>query len=145
MHNSSSVWSARTTVRRLAILAILLMTFTLGARAAQYVIYNGTYFLAIKNKNGIEATSTFNPSTCIWTGPENGSSGYLSIQYNGATYYLNRNGSSLAISTNASTYWNASGNDLYTVVSAFYGSQNYYIYHSNGWKNHNQKNNNVTT
>lgn len=145
MHNSSSVWSARTTVRRLAILVILLMTFTLGARAAQYVIYNGTYFLAIKNKNSIEATSTFNPATCIWTGPENGESGYLSIEYDGATYYLNRStsgwNSTISVSTSASSHWNVKGSMIYTSTSSWIGTTNYYLYYDSGWKTWNQANN----
>ena len=146
MHNPSPVWSTRPTVRRLAILVILLMAFTLGARAAQYVIYNGTYFLAIKNKNSIEATTTFNPATCIWTGPENGASGYLSIEYDGATYYLNRSASgwnsTISVSTSASSHWNVKGSMIYTsTTSSWLGTTNYYLHYDSGWKTWNQANN----
>ena len=133
-------------LRRLCMLAVLFMAFTLGASAAQYVIYNGTYFLAIKNKNSIEATTTFNPATCIWTGPENGASGYLSIEYDGATYYLNRStsgwNSTISVSTSASSHWNVKGSMIYTsTTSSWLGTTNYYLYYDSGWKTWNQTNN----
>ena len=104
-HAAHNVYSP---LRRLTLLVTLLITFVSEASSAQYVIYNGTYFLAIKNKNSIEATTTFNPATCIWTGPEDGASGPMSIEYNGSTYYLYRSGTSLAVRDQAYTYWNAS-------------------------------------
>ena len=143
---SNSTHTFRTFLRRLSLLAILLITFVSEASAAQYVIYNGTYFLAIKNSNNIEATTTFNPATCIWTGPENGASGYFSIEYNGDTYYLNRTtsgwNSTISVSTSASSHWNVKGSMIYTsVTSNWLGTTNYYLYYDSGWKTWNQANN----
>lgn len=146
---SNSTHTFRTFLRRLSLLAILLITFVSEASSAQYVIYNGTYFLAIKNRNSIEATTTFNPATCIWTGPENGASGYMSIEYNGSTYYLNKvnNSYNLSVSTSASSRWNVNDNMIYTPVTSFWGgSTNYYLQYDSGWKtytNANDSKNNV--
>ena len=132
---SNSTHTFRTFLRRLSLLAILLITFVSEASAAQYVIYNGTHFLAIKNRNNIEATTTFNPATCIWTGPENGASGYMSIEYNGSTYYLNKvnNSYTLSVSTSASSRWNVKGSMIYTSISSMFGTRNYYIYYGSQW------------
>ena len=64
-HAAHSVYSP---LRRLTLLVTLLMTFALGARA-QSVIMSGNNYLT-HNEAGTSvnatATTTFNPSTCLW-------------------------------------------------------------------------------
>ena len=141
-HNTHSFW------QRYLVAIALLVTCVLGVKAEQYVIChkngNNTYFLAIDENNSIVATTTFNPTTCVWTGPADEASGHLSIEYNGSTYYLNRItsgwNSTISVNTSASSNWNVKGSMIFTSTSGYFGTTDYYLHYDSGWKTWNQAN-----
>ena len=111
-HAAHNVYSP---LRRLTLLVTLLMTFALGARAADYVFYyksgNTTYFLAnTNNDNTPDAVTSFNPTTCIWEGDNGGK-----FSNNGRYLVGNNNNNTLTLtnSQNNGTNWTVNGNNLY--------------------------------
>lgn len=136
--------------KRFAVLTLLLLTFVLGARAADYVISytNGgtTYYLARNGTTGVQRVTTFDPTTCIWScasntagttaGTLNNSNtyGYLFQTVNGTRYFLSAEDDALALVTSASsnnnsfTRWRTNGTYVYNRYS---NSRSYYIGLSN--------------
>lgn len=125
--------------KRFAVLTLLLLTFALGARAAEYVISytNGgtTYYLARNGTTGVQRVTTFDPTTCIWScssntagtiaGTLNNSNtyGYLFQTVNDTRYFLSAQVEALALVTSASsnnnsfTRWRTNGTYVYNRYS----------------------------
>lgn len=119
-------------LRRLSMLAILIVTFVSGMRAASYTISSGNNYLGINN-GAIANINPFNASTCVWTGPDSGS-GRFSMTVNGTTYYLRyNNGLTVTTNQNNATSWTINGERLST------GTR--YIRYNNGWTTVNNPNN----
>ena len=127
--------------KRFAVLTLLLLTFVLGTRAADYVISytNGgtTYYLGM-NGNELQAKTTFDV-TCVWTCLNGnteatlGNSSRSLRNRNNSSYYLTtsctRSGyinytytwSSLSVQTTASNIWrssNATNGNVYARISS---------------------------
>lgn len=117
--------------KRFAVLTLLLLTFVLGARAAEYVFYNANHGFYLEfNGTNLVRTNTFNPSTCVWTGPADGNSGTFSIKSGNSTYYLHySNGLTTTTNNNNATAWTIDKNKVY-----YRSSRNYYIRYSNSNK-----------
>ena len=139
-HAAHNVYSP---LRRLTLLVTLLITFALGARAAEYVITytNGgtTYYLGM-NGNNLQAKTTFD-ITCVWTcingntettlgnnsrslRNRNNSSYYLTTSCTRSGYYnYTYTWSSLSVQTTASNIWRSSNSNIYAYYSgSSYGS-----------------------
>ena len=99
--------------KRLAVLTALLLTFVLGARAADYVISytNGgtTYYLGM-NGNSLQAKTTFDV-TCVWTCLNN--RGQEIDLGNNSSSLCNRNNSEYYLTTSCSRS-GGMGNRVYT-------------------------------
>ena len=55
------------------VVAILVLAFVCGeVWAGDYVFYNGTVYMAINNSGTLVASSSFDPTTCIWSGTSGG-------------------------------------------------------------------------
>lgn len=101
--NSRAAHTIPTLMKRISMLALLLMTFAMGARAADYVfIYtydNNTYFLEQSNT----PTTSFVPNASIYTGNSGSTfrnaNGYY-IRYNGGLTFDKTTGSNLTINNN---------------------------------------------
>lgn len=128
--------------KRFAVLTLLLLTFVLGARAADYVIsYTNdggtTYYLGM-NGNSLQAKTTFD-LTCIWecrngnNSPELSNRDSYSLRNkNNNTYYLTtsctRSGnrpnnytytwSDLSVQRNASNIWRSLNGNVYAYYSS---------------------------
>ncbi len=119
-------------IKRLLI-CIALLTANAAAWATDYVITNGTNFLC-NNNGALDNSTTFNPSTCIWK-CSGTTSGTLSNNANGTTYYLRRSSFTMSLDKSNNTSWTISGNKVYSSSS----SRKYYIYYydsdydSDGW------------
>lgn len=125
-----------TFLRRLSMLAILLVTFVSGMRAASYTISSGNNYLGINN-GAIANINPFNASTCVWTGPDSGSGNFY-MTVNGTTYYLRySNGLTVTTRESQATSWTINGERLYN------GSR--YIRYNNNWTTVNNPNNWTTT
>ncbi|MBO5952151.1 MAG: hypothetical protein J6Q08_05490, partial [Bacteroidaceae bacterium] len=134
--------------KRFAVLTLLLLTFVLGTRAADYVISytNGgtTYYLARNGTTGVQRVTTFDPTTCIWScssntagttaGTLNNSNtyGYLFQTVNGTRYFLGAPDADLALATNVpNNYYRWRTNGTY-VYNRYNNSNSYYINLANG-------------
>ena len=129
-HAAHNVYSP---LRRLTLLVTLLMTFALGARAADYVITytNGgtTYYLGM-NGNNLQAKTTFD-ITCVWTCLDGNTEADLG---NDSRSLRNRNNNLYYLTTSCTregwfsyTYtWKALG--VQTTASNIWRSNNSYIY-----------------
>lgn len=138
-HAAHNVYSP---LRRLTLLVTLLMTFALGARAQNYYVFYNTQYEFYLTFNGSELgrSNTFNPSTCVWTGPQ-GNSGTFSIKSGNDTYYLrysNSNGLTTTMNNNNATAWTIDNNKVYYRS----GGNNYYIRYSNSNQAFQARNNN---
>lgn len=134
--NGRAAHTIPTLMKRITMMLVLIVSFALGARAAQYVFYNANYgyYLALNGTN-LERTDTFNPSTCVWTGPD-GNSGTFSIKSGNRTYYLRySNGLTTTTNNNNATAWTIDNNKVY------YSSSRYYIRYSNSSKAFQARNN----
>lgn len=115
---------------------LMLMTISIGAWAADYVIMSsGNYY------NGTAAgTTTFNPNTCIWTGNSGGTftnkSG-TTLQFNYQFYEKNKR-----TTTNGNnTTWTINGNNIYFShteypknSSSSYTATRYIRFNNNSWQ-----------
>ena len=93
-------------------------------------IVSGNNYLHIdSNLNITNAVSPSNP--ILWTIPNDGSSGTISTQYNGTTYYLNNNSGTLSVSTNTGTgtTWNVNAID----GNVYLMNSGKVVNYSNGW------------
>ena len=144
--NSCAAHTIPTFMKHISLLALLLMTFALGARAADYVITytNGgtTYYLGM-NGNKLQAKTTFD-ITCVWTCLNGntettlGNNNSRSLRNRNSSYYLttscsrvgNRPNnytytwSDLSVQNNASNIWRSS-NATNGNVYAYYSSGNW--------------------
>ena len=134
-HAAHNVYSP---LRRLTLLVTLLITFALGARAADYVITytNGgtTYYLGM-NGNNLQAKTTFD-ITCVWTclngntETDLGNDSRSLRNRNNSSYYLTttctRSGSwfnytytwtALSVQTTASNIWRSNNSNIYAYYS----------------------------
>ena len=145
-NSASSSSSISNFTKRLAVLTLLLLTFVLGARAADYVItYTSggtTYYLGM-NGNSLQAKTTFDP-TCIWECCNGVDIVQLSNRYsyslrnrNNSEYYLTTSCTQqgnwnnytytwgpLSVQTSASNIWrssNATNGNVYAYYSFNYG------------------------
>lgn len=111
---------------RSVILAALLLCAALPGRAQQYVFLykngNDVYFL-YNNNRAVDRTTTFNASTCVFTGTGTSSSTF----YNGDRY-LQRNTNTLRFNATASTW-------VITTYGRVYYNANTdrYIRYNGGW------------
>ena len=137
LHAHHSTHNVHSPLRRLTLLVTLLMTFALGARAADYVITytNGgtTYYLGM-NGNNLQAKTTFD-ITCVWTclngntEADLGNNSRSLRNRNNSSYYLTtsctRSGyfnytytwSSLSVQTTASNIWRSNNSNIYAYYS----------------------------
>lgn len=138
LHAHHSTHNVHSPLRRLTLLVALLMTFALGARAADYVItYSSdgtTYYLGM-NGNNLQAKTTFD-ITCVWTcingntettlgndsrslRNRNNSSYYLTTSCTRSGYYNNYTytWSSLSVQTTASNIWLSNNSNIYAYYS----------------------------
>lgn len=122
-HAAHNVYSP---LRRLTLLVTLLMTFALGARAADYVFTytydNNTYFLG----QSTTPTTSFVPNASIYTG----STGSTFRNANG--YYIRYN-DGLAFSTTTGTNLTTNGNQVYCVVRNYGWNYNCYLNLETDW------------
>lgn len=125
-------------MKKILLLVGLVLAAVLPAQAADYVLtyVNGgtTYYLARNGTSGVQRTSTFDPTTCIWhcasntagttagTLTNSNTYGYLYQTVNGTRYFLHANGNALGLGTNA-------------------GANNYYRWRTNGTYVYNRYNN----
>ena len=146
--NSCAAHTITTFMKHISMLALLLKTFALGARAEDYVItYTNdgtTYYLARKDQSSLQSVTIFDPTTCIWSCASNPNSmtagtlnnsntyGYLFQTVDGTRYFLSADGDALALVTSASssnyTRWRTDGTYVYNRYSS---SRSYYIGLSN--------------
>ena len=138
LHAHHSTHNVHSPLRRLTLLVTLLMTFALGARAADYVITytNGgtTYYLGM-NGNNLQAKTTFD-ITCVWTCLNGNTETTLGNDSrslrnrNNNLYYLTtsctRSGSwfnytytwtALSVQTTASNIWRSNNSNIYAYYS----------------------------
>ena len=112
------------------------------SNADGYVIYNSGYYLGGASTTGI---SSFDPSTCIWTGSNGGT------WQNSAGYYLWMTNNNIGLSTQ---YYYATDLGLLNEESGTTGQKLYYAYsynryyflrYNNGWARGNRQNSANTT
>lgn len=119
----------RTFFRRLGMLAILLVTFVLGTRAASYVFYyeaaNGTKYYMANVSNTLTAVTTYNVGTCVWEGESGGvfSNNGRNICFNASTNMES------PVSLEGSSRNLTIGNDGLYYDGSWY---DFYIYYKNG-------------
>ena len=70
--NGRAAHTIPTLMKRITMMLALIVSFALGARAAQYVFYyeatNGTKYYMANVNNALTAVTTYNASTCVWEG-----------------------------------------------------------------------------
>ena len=147
-NSASSSFRISNFTKRFAVLTLLLLTFVLGTRAADYVISytNGgtTYYLARNGTTSVQRVTTFDPTTCIWSCSSNtagttagtlnnSNNGYLFQTVNGTRYFLNAGTNALGLGTNAAAnnYYRWRTNGTY-VYNRYGNSTSYYINLNNG-------------
>ena len=115
---ASSIQTSRTFMQRLGMLAMLLVTFALGARAADYVFTytngNNTYFLG----QSTTPTTSFVPNTSIYTGNSgstfrNANGYYIQYNYNSGLTFSATTGTNFTINNNQLAYDFYNGNYIY--------------------------------
>lgn len=135
--------------RRGLLLLGLMLAAVLPVHAADYVLtyVNGgtTYYLARSGTSGVQRTSTFDPTTCIWSCENTGGTastlnnsdtyGWLYQTVGGTKYYLSASTENLTLVTNASkgtdrdsrnyTMWRTDGTYLYNYYRYRSGRTNY--------------------
>lgn len=100
-----------------ALTILCLMMASMGARAADYVIYSNGHFFAHGTGTNITAPTTFNAASCVWTSSgstylKNGSYGITSDASNPPKIAL-ENGNGVAWSVNGTHFGYKSGRRLY--------------------------------
>lgn len=127
-HAAHNVYSP---LRRLGMLAILLVTFVLGVRAQNYYVFRNANGYYIYNNNGtVGATQTFSPA-CVWRASGTMGNTSRSLQsYVNTSQYLYGTTSSISIGTSQSR-WRKGGEYL----RYYQNNQNrvYVNYGSSGW------------
>lgn len=128
---STSTHTSSTVLRRLGMLAILLVTFVLGVRAQSYYVFRNANGYYIYNNNGtIGATQTFSPA-CVWKASGTMGNTSRSLQsYVNTSQYLYGTTSSISIGTSLER-WRKVGDYL----RYHQNNQNrvYVNYGSSGW------------
>ncbi len=129
MHTAIRYKSAKLLAALALLLTSPLALAQTSSEDAGYVIYNGSYYLGGTNTTGI---SSFNPSTCLWTGTSGGK------WQNSAGYYLRyNNGLALTDNSNNATNFTAgsseSGTNGQTLYYPYSSWRSYYIRYNNGW------------
>lgn len=102
------------------VVAIMVLAFVCGdVWAGDYVFYNGTVYMAINNSGTLVTSTSFDPTTCIWSGTSGGK-----FYCNG--HWLGQNSSYVPIADGPS-YYNTTINTSGYIVD---GSKWYYNYNS---------------
>ena len=128
--NSCAAHTITTFMKHISMLALLLMTFALGARAQNYyyVFKNGNGYYISNNNGNVAATQTFSPS-CVWIASNALGNTSRSLQsYVDNTKYLRGTTNSLSIG-NSQSYWRTNNNFLRYRKSS--SNQRYIGYNNN--------------
>lgn len=122
-------------LRRLGMLAILLVTLVLGAKAQNYYVFRNSSGYYIFNNNGsVSATSTFSPA-CVWIASAAlGNSSRTLQSYVDDSDYLRGSSSSLSIGKSQENWRtsNSGGNNYLRYYGSGGSSNRRYIGYQNG-------------
>ena len=131
---STSTHTSSTVLRRLGMLAALLVTFVLGVRAQSYYVFRNANGYYIYNNNGtVGATQTFSPA-CVWGASGTMGNTSCTLQsYVNTSQYLRGSSTSLSIG-NSQSNWRTSSNGGNNYLRYYGSSSNNrrYIGYQNG-------------
>lgn len=127
--NGRAAHTIPTLIKRITMMLVLIVSFALGARAAQYVFYyeatNGPKYYMANVNNALTAVTTYNASTCVWEGESGGvfSNNGRNICFNASTNMES------PVSLEGSSRNLTIGNDGLYYDGSWY---DFYIYYKNG-------------